>query len=135
MYYTYLLRTYRKLADTAIKKKKYIEALNHLNELFDKCSNYTNTDIKKYNKVVVHNNKTKDTEIQSKELIVVDEPDFILETEVLEFLREAKKPKGFKLKHSEGTSILDLKALSDFVPKSIAHIAFDKNGSSKFYGY
>jgi len=127
MYYTYLMRTYRKLIDNAIKKKKYQDAFNELSELFERCSNYTNTDIKKYNKVIAQLNKLNDTTLPEKELIVVDEPDFVIESDKLQLLQEVKKPKGYKIEQTDGTSILDLKARSEFLPEILPHISFDEN--------
>jgi len=127
MYYTYLLRTYRKLIDKAIKKKKYQEAFNELVELFEKCSNYTNTDIKKYNKVIAQLNKLNDIEIPDKDLIVIDEPEFVIKSHRLQPLQEVKKPRGYKIEQRDGTSILDLKEKSEFLPKSLPNISFNEN--------
>lgn len=126
-FYTYLLRTSRKLVDNSIKKKKYQEALNELNELFERCSNYTNTDIKKYNKVIAQLNKLNDVPLPEKELIIIDEHDFVIESKKLQLIQEVRKPKGYKIEQPNGTSILDLKTKSEFLPESLPHISFDKN--------
>lgn len=128
MYYTYLMRTYRKLIDYAIMKKKYQEAFNELSALFEKCSNYANTDIKKYNKVIALLNKLNNTTLPEKELLVSDEPEFVIESDKLQLLEEVKKPRVHKIEQTNGTSILDLKARSEFLPESLPHISFNENG-------
>jgi len=100
-------------------------------ELFDHCSNYTNTDIKKYNKIVTYLNKvSKNAEISLKELIVIDEPDFRIDSDIIDFIQETKRPRGYKFEYSGDTSILDLKSRSDFIPISIPHIEFDNTSTS-----
>ena len=47
-----MLRAYRKLIDGFIEKGKYEEALAEIDDLFEKCGNTTNSDIRKYNKLV-----------------------------------------------------------------------------------
>jgi len=125
-YYTHLLKTYRKLIDTEIKKKRYNETLMYLNEFFEKCSNHTNTDIKNYNHVVSQLNKlNQDTKLPLKELISIVEPDFCIDSKEIALIQESKKPRGFKFEFSGDTSVLELKSLSDFLPVSLPHIQFD----------
>jgi curved DNA-binding protein CbpA len=125
-YYLALLRTYRKLIDATIKKQMYREALIHLTELFKNCSNYTNSDIINYNIAASHLNKLNQvSKIPLKEPKVVVAPDFFSDSGAIIFLQESKKPRGYKIQNSGGTSILDLKSLSDYLPETLPHIEFD----------
>ncbi len=131
-YHTYLLRTYRKLIEVAIKKKKYDDALIDINELFDKCPNYTNTDIKRYNQIASHINKfSVTTKLSLKESKIINEDDYSIESEILTIINEAKKPRGYQIKQIVGTSVLDLKSTSDYISLSVPIIEFD--GTSVTY--
>jgi len=125
-YFTHLLRTYRKLIDKLIEKKKYKEAFSEMLEMFDKCTNITNTDIRKYNKLVnLIKQIDPDFNISQKELIIDTEPEFTIDSNFIEYVSECKKPRGFKISYSDGISILRLKELSDFLPTSLPHIVFN----------
>ena len=98
-----------------------------LDELFEKCTNYTNTDIKKYNKVIVELNKNNVFQLPEKKLIELDIPEIEIKSKIIQLLNEVKKPRGFKVNEFNGTSILDLKAKSEFLPESLPHIEFNHN--------
>ena len=89
-YFTHLLRTYRKLVDNYISEQFYDKAKNELLELFSKCPNATNTDIKKYNKLI----DIIGGIIDKKDLNINIESDFNINSEYISFLYDCKKPKG-----------------------------------------
>lgn len=124
-YYTHLLRTYRKLVSILFEKKKYTEAFSEMQEMFDNCTNTTNTDIKRYNKLV---NIIKQIEpnlnISQKEITIDTEPEFTINSNCIDNVSECKKPKGFKVPVENKVSILKLKELSDFLPASLPYITF-----------
>jgi len=52
-FYTYLVRTYRKIIDRQTEKRKFQKAYKVFEEFFDVCKEYvTNTDRRKFNKLV-----------------------------------------------------------------------------------
>lgn len=131
-YYTHLIRTYRKLINKFIENKKYKEAFSEMLEMFDKCTNVTNTDIRNYNKLVnLIKQIDPDLNISQKELIIDTEPEFTIDSNFIERVSECKKPRGFKIPHSNEISILRLKELSDFLLTSLPYIFF--NGSKVEY--
>jgi hypothetical protein len=126
LYKTFLIRTYRKLIDETNKKKLYNESLLYLGELFERCANHSNSDIKNYNIVATHLNKlNQNTNLPLKVLNGLAEHEFIIDSEVIIYLKESKKPKGLKLEFSGNTSILELISQSDFLSESLPHIDFD----------
>lgn len=125
-YHTYLLRTFRKLIEESIKKKRFSEAYEQLNELFTKCPNYTNTDVRNYNSVVSQlNNDNPDQKLELKPLLV-KEPDYRIESHSVELMQVISKPRGIKLEHTGATSVLELKSISDFLPNTLPHLFFDE---------
>ncbi|MCJ7447711.1 MAG: DnaJ domain-containing protein [Bacteroidales bacterium] len=129
-YYTSLLRTFRKLVEDSIKKKRFSEAFEQLNELLTKCPNHTNTDIKNYNFVVTHlNNSNPDQKLELKQLLIT-EPDYYIDSHSIKFIQETSKPRGIKFEYSGETSVLELKSISDFLPNTLPHLYFDKTGIS-----
>jgi len=125
-YFTNLLRTYRKLIELLIKKNLYEDALLTFNELFDKCSNFSNTDIHKYNFIVSKLNKINpDNNLKKKEPITIEELDYKIDSKTVTFLQELKKPRGIKYEHTGESSMLDLLSKSDYLPLSLPHIQFD----------
>ncbi len=96
-YFSHLLRTYRQGAERFIEKKKYEDALREYTEMFIKCPNTTNTDVRKYNKLI----DAMGADVKKKQLIEVEkeEPEFVCDGKVIAFLSEAKKPKGFKIEY------------------------------------
>jgi len=129
-YHTNLLRTYRKLVEDSIKKKRPREAYEHLSELFTKCPNHTNTDIRNYNTVVTQlNNANPDHEIELKPFLVA-KPDYSIDSDSVNLIKETSKPKGIKFEYSGATSVLELKSMSDFLPDSLPHLYFDKSNIS-----
>jgi hypothetical protein len=128
MYYTYLLRNYRKIIDGFINKKKYKEALMVSYELFDKCSNYTNTDINKFNKLANQLNIiNKDNAIAKKDFVAIKEPNCKIDSAFITYLMVSKKPKGYIIPQNGVTSILRLKSISNFLPASLPNIEFGKD--------
>lgn len=127
-YYTHLLRTYRKLVDKYISEHKYDKAKDELLEMFSKCPNTTNTDIKKYNKLIdTIGTKEIGHILEKKELNVNIEPDFAIESKHLTYLSESKKPRNLKLPSANIMSIYNLIRHSDLIPTSLPHLSFDKN--------
>ncbi len=126
MYYTYLLRSYRGLIDLMISKQQYENALLSFKELFIKCSNYTNSDLKKYNKVVVIlNKKNKGLLYELKDLKVDSLPDFKLNSNNINYIKESKRPRGYKLNKIKKTTFYYLKSRSKYIPKSLSHIYYN----------
>jgi len=95
-YYTHLIRTYRKLFAKLKEKKKLTEAFAVLEELLEKCPNYTNTDVKVHNKLV----DELALDRQKKELVTKEkEPAFTIHHKAYIAAGEGKKPKGFKVQY------------------------------------
>lgn len=126
-YYTNLLRSYRKLIEESIKKKKFNEAYEHLKELFKNCPDHTNTDIKTYNNVVFQLNKSNLNQTLEIKPLIAAEPNYFIDAPSVEMLIETSKPKEVKISPIFGTSILELKSLSDFLPNTLPHLYFDEN--------
>ena len=129
-YFTHLVRTYRKLINKFIEKKKYNEAFLEIQDMFSKCPNVTNTDIRRYNKLVDFIEKAN-LRISKKELIrkveSEPEPEFKIDSNFIEYVKECKKPRGFKIPYSDEISVLRLSELSDFLPSSLPHIFFNES--------
>ena len=129
-YFTHLIRTYRKVINKFIEKKKYTEAFLENQEMFSKCPNVTNTDIRRYNKLVDFIEKANlDLTISKIELIKKvesePEPEFTFDSNFIEYITECKKPRGFKIPYSDEISVLRLSDLSDLIPSSLSHIFFN----------
>lgn len=99
-YHTYLLRTYRKIIASKQEKKKLHEALTFSDELFARCKNFTNSDIKTHNKLI----DLLGIAAEKKSLFTdeEDEPEFSINGDVYLPASEGKKPKGFKIENPYG---------------------------------
>lgn len=131
-YFTHLIRAYRKTIERFIEKKKYLNAIEMFEEMFDKCPNYTITDIKKFNKIVKFWNSTgKGENVELKELIVNEVEEFKVNSDRVTFLTECKKPRGFKISKTANTTYSDLTKLSEFILQEISYISF-QNGKLEY---
>ncbi len=94
-YHTYLLRTFRKIIAAKQEKKKYHEALSYSDELFERCKNYTNNDIKTHNKII----DALGIAIEKKALIEDEknEAEFTITGDMYFSVSEGKKPRGCKV--------------------------------------
>lgn len=125
-YHTNLLRTFRKLVEDSIKKKRFSDAFEQINELLTKCPNHTNTDVRNYNSVVTQlNNSNTDHRLELKPLLVA-EPDYYIDSHSIQLIQETSKPKRIKLECTGATSVLELKSISDFLPNTLPHLYFDE---------
>ncbi len=99
-YHTYLLRTYRKIINAKQEKKKFHEALTFSDELFERCKNFTNIDVKTHNKLI----DLLGFSVQKKALLKSeeDEPEFSIISGIYFSLSEGKKPRGFKIENPYG---------------------------------
>jgi hypothetical protein len=124
-YFSHLLRTYRQGAERFMEKKKYEDALREYTEMFIKCPNTTNTDAKKYNKLI----ELMGVDVKKKELTEEkEEPEFICESQSISFLSEAKKPKGFKIEFdAEHFSQFALRNKKQTLTPLLPHIVIDGN--------
>lgn len=125
-YYTHLIRTYRKLFTKLKLKKKLPEAFVVLEELIEKCPNYTNTDVKAYNKLVDELALDK----QKKELVKAEkEPEFTIHHGTYIAVDEGKKPKGFKVQYEyEEISPYRLERMRQTLWPPLPHIRYHTHG-------
>jgi hypothetical protein len=123
-YFTHLLRTYRQNAERLVKNKKYEDGLREYVEMFTKCPNVTNTDIRAYNKLI----DMMGAIVEKKVLIVETEaPEYICDGAV-SFLFEAKKPKGFKIEFdSERLSQYALRNKKQTLTPPLPHVVVEGN--------
>lgn len=121
---THLLRAYRKKITNLAEKKQFKKTLNLYLELFDNCNNFTNTDIKKYNKIVKNEVNVKDN-FQIKELIEVNEKnDVIVLSDIFEFTDTIEKPRGWK-NDLTYNSLIDLqKSFGNYLLKELPYVIF-----------
>ncbi len=123
-----LLRTYRKIIDQFISNHKYINAKEELLEMFSNCPNTTNTDIRKFNKLIdIMGAKEPGQIIEKKELYVDIEPDYMIESEHIFLILECKKPRNLNLPLNNISAIYNLIRRSDLIPNSLPHLSFDTN--------
>lgn len=96
-YFTHLLRVYRKMYSAMIEKKKWNDALQIMNEMFEKCpDDITNTDIRAFNKVA----DQLGLDVPKKEPFEkTNEPEFTVDTGNIKIISEAKKPSKFKIEY------------------------------------
>lgn len=125
-YYTHLIRTYRKLFAKLKQKKKLSEAFAVLDELIEKCPNYTNTDVKAYNKLV----DELALDRKNKELVTPEkEPEFTIHQDGYIAIGEGKKPKGFKVQYEyEEISAYRLERMRQTLWPPLPHIRLTENG-------
>lgn len=122
-YFTHLLRTYRQGAERFMEKKKYEDVLREYTEMFIKCPNTTNTDVKKYNKLIDQTG----IDMKKKELTEEkEEPEYVCESQSITLLSEAKKPKGFKIEFdAEHLSQFALRNKKQTLTPLLPHIIVD----------
>lgn len=99
-YHTYLLRTYRKIINAKQTKKKFHEALTFSDELFERCKDFTNIDIKTHNKLI----DQLGIATEKKALLDVEDekPEFSIKSGAYLHLSLGKKPRGFKIENPYG---------------------------------
>jgi hypothetical protein len=121
---TYILRTYRKLINSFIEKGKYRDALSEMDEMFEKCANTTNTDIKKYNKIVeMIKKEDPGVDAEPKE-ISAPEPEFTIDSSLVRFISQFSKPRGFNIIKNEELTLFKVHKLSHLLPESLPYISF-----------
>lgn len=119
-YHTHLLRTYRKLISNYVDNNKIDNAIALFDEMFEKCPNITNSDVKSYNKLLL---KIPIQGRQSKDLVPEDNtPDYEIISDKLVFVSSCIKSKGFKIPKQEGFTILKALRNSWFLPSKLPFI-------------
>jgi uncharacterized protein YgfB (UPF0149 family) len=122
---TYMLRTYRKLTRGFIEKGKYRDALSEMDEMFEKCANTTDTDIKKYNKLVeMIKKEDPDVDAEPKEMTGAPKPEFTIDSPLVGFVSQFSKPRGFNIIKSEELALFKIHKLSHLLPESLPYISF-----------
>ena len=127
-YYFHLIRVFRNLVNRLIKKKKHLDAFSEIQEMFDKCPNATNADIRKYNKLVdLVKNLNPKLIICKREIIEDIEPEFEIKSNFIEYFIDKRKPKGFKIPKCERVSLIKLLELSNFLPHDLPYLFFNSS--------
>lgn len=126
-YQTNLLRTYRRLIEDIVKKKEFTKAYELSVELLTNCEYYTNTDIRTHNSIVFQLNKTNPDKKYEIKTQTVPEITYHIDGPSIQLLNEISTRNPNYADSKEGTSILKLKSLSDFLPKALPHIDYEED--------
>lgn len=131
-YFTHLIRAYRKTIEQLINEEKYINVIEIFEDLFEKCPNYTITDLKNFNKIAkLINNSEKGEYVPYKELKVNAIENFTLDSEQITFITDSKKPRGFTISKSNATTYSQLMNFTEFITHEISYIDFN-NGMLEY---
>ena len=120
-----LLRTYRKLVDLELSNNNYSESINIYEEMFEKCHNYTNTDIKKYKKLIF--DLQKQNIFKNEKQLNDVESEFTLDSNFLKLVKEIKKQN--KLYYDKKNIQYENHLISNriILPNKLSYISFDNN--------
>ncbi len=118
-FYTHLLRVYRQLIKKVINKDA-VASLALYDELFLRCSNYTNKDIRQYNNILAENQSS--TIGRKPREAIPEEPEYVFESTFLNFVSESTKPKGWKLPKPINYSFLNIISESNFLPNKLPYL-------------
>jgi hypothetical protein len=128
-----LLRVYRKLAARLAEKGQYKEALTEMLEMFERCPNTTNSDIRKFNKLVeTLERKEPLLDVQYKQ-VKKHEPEFNVKTSSLPCIATIKKTSTFKHPDSHAIDTVKVQTVCHFLPSSLPQISLEKDGPGSIY--
>lgn len=126
-YFTHLIRAYRKAIEKFNIEENYSRVFELFEEMFDKCPNYSITDLKKYNKIVKLINMVKETNhIEFRELKINEVEDFEIDSKEIFLFSECLKPRGFKITKTDKTTYTDLTKFANFISHDISYITFQE---------
>lgn len=127
LYQDTLLRTYRKLTAYYVEKEQYTDALAEMKEMFETCTNTTNSDDKKFNNLLEILNQSGSLLDIPKREPGTTPSEFSGRTGSLTCCLQAKHPADFKLPGGHAIDALKLLSISHLLPSNFPYLDLEEN--------